>query len=105
MLFSLTLICIKLWLTLGAENVIDACDELNCNQWKDLRLDLFQRTSSWGYFCAEYQLITLNMAFGQYFMQRCVACATLSDARKALSLGRVLKFRPIYQKMTKSSTY
>ena len=43
-----------------------------------------------GHSNSEYLLITVNMGFGQYFMQRCVACDTLSDARKALSIGIVI---------------
>ena len=43
-----------------------------------------------GHSNSEYLLITVNMGFGQYFMQRCVACDTLSDARKALSIGIII---------------
>lgn len=90
MLFSLTFICCKLWFMLGSDNIMEVCEEHKCNQWKDMRFDVFQRTSSWGYLNSEYLLITVNMGFGQYFMQRCVACDTLADARKALSIGIVI---------------
>ena len=49
MIFSLTFVCLKLWFMLGVENILAVCEENNCNQWKDMRLDFFQRTSSWGY--------------------------------------------------------
>ena len=87
MLFSLIFICIKLWTTLGAETVWARCEENNCNQWADLNLSFIQRTSSWGYFSGELFYVWTRVGFGQYFMQRCIACSSLKDAKIALNFG------------------
>lgn len=87
MLFSLAFICIKLWMMLGAKEIWSTCEETNCNQWSDLSVNLVQRTSAWGYFSGEFFFVWARVGFGQYFMQRCVACNTLSDAKTALNVG------------------
>ena len=45
----------------------------------EFNFNVFQRTSSFGYMTHEFMFITLQVAFGQYFMQRCVAMKTLSQ--------------------------
>ena len=87
MLFSLVFICAKLWTMLGAEEILKASEETNTNQWADMNINFAQRTSSWGYFTAELFYVWTRVGFGQYFMQRCIACSSLQDAKKALNVG------------------
>jgi len=55
-----------------------------------MNYNIFQRTSSWGYITSEFVFIATRVSFGQYFMQRCVACNDLRDARIALVFGLVI---------------
>ena len=43
----------------------------------EFNFNIFQRTSSFGYMMMEFMFISTRVAFGQYFMQRCVAMKTL----------------------------
>ena len=45
----------------------------------EFNFNIFQRTSSFGYMMMEFMFISTRVAFGQYFMQRCVAMKTLSQ--------------------------
>ena len=47
----------------------------------EFNFNIFQRTSSFGYMMNEFLFISIQVAFGQYFMQRCVAMKTLSQVR------------------------
>ena len=74
MMFSVTFICIKLWSILGADHIFKITEQAKGNQWKEFDLNFAQRTSSWGYFFMEYFYVWSRVGFGQYYMQRCIAC-------------------------------
>ena len=40
-----------------------------------------------GYITSQFFYIATRVSFGQYYMQRCVACKNLRDARIALTVG------------------
>ena len=80
----------KLWSTLGAGKIMEVVEYSNANQWKDLSFSLFRRTSAWAYSALAFNEVVLRVGFGQYFMQRSVACKSIKDARKSIFLGVTL---------------
>ena len=43
----------------------------------EFNFNIFQRTSSFGYIMNEFMFFSTRVAFGQYYMQRCVAMKSL----------------------------
>ena len=70
---------IQLWINLSADKIVKISNELNGHQMFEFNFNIFQRTSSFGYLMNEFLFISIQVAFGQYFMQRCVAMKTLSQ--------------------------
>ena len=70
---------IQLWTHLSAESIFKISNESNGHQMFQFNFNIFQRTSSFGYMMMEFMFIATRVAFGQYFMQRCVAMKTLSQ--------------------------
>ena len=73
------ILAIQLWTHLSAESIIKISNESNGHQMFEFNLNIFQRTSSFGFMMMEFMFISTRVAFGQYFMQRCVAMKTLSQ--------------------------
>ena len=57
-----------------------------------MSFDLTKRTSSWGFIALEFWWIGFQVTFGQYFVQRIVACKTVADGNKSLIIGSVLSW-------------
>ena len=58
----------------------------------DFTFDPTRRTSAWGYMALEFWWIGFQVTFGQYFVQRIVACKTAREGSKALILGSILSW-------------
>ena len=78
---------IQLWINLSADKIFKISNELNGHQMFEFNFNIFQRTSSFGYMMNEFLFISIQVAFGQYFMQRCVAMKTLSQVRASTLLN------------------
>ena len=85
-------IVIFIYAELGPREIWRLSKESNGHQMTDLTFDPTRRTSAWGYMALEFWWIGFQVTFGQYFVQRIVACKTPREGSKALILGSILSW-------------
>ena len=83
----LRFLAIFIYSDLGVSEVFENNAEANGFQMLDFTFDTSQRTSSIGYIFFEFFSIAFRTCFGQYFIQRVVACKTAKDGKIAFTVG------------------
>ena len=84
---SMVILVVFAYAEIGTRPVFVNSEAANGHQMKDLSFDMTRRTSAWGYMVFEFCFIGFRVTFGQYFVQRVVACKTAKDGNKSFMIG------------------
>ena len=87
MLSSMVILVVFAYAEIGTSSVFAISAAANGHQMADLSFDMTRRTSAWGYMIFEFCFIGFRVTFGQYFVQRVVACKSAKDGNKSFMIG------------------
>ena len=87
MLSSMIILVVIAYVQMGPSYIFKISKEANGFQMLDLSFDMARQTSALGYIVFEFFNVGFRTAFGQYFIQRVVACKTAKDGNKSFLIG------------------
>ena len=86
MLGSMIILVGCVYAQMGANTIFAITKEANGHRMFDLSFDLTRPGSAWGFVAYEFCII-LRVTFGQFYIQRVVACKTAADGKKSFMIG------------------